>query len=76
MGGVDDSADAGGLQIPATPPKPPMRVGTGEGAGRCVRPASDRIASISGRPAIAPASVLASAVPPRIRRRKGLLRKG
>ena len=36
---------------PATPPKPPMRVGIGRGRGSLVRPARDRSGLTSDRPA-------------------------
>src|SRR5262249_31645047 len=52
---------------PSAPPKPPTRTGIGCAAGAAVRPASDRVALMSARPARSPASCLASAVPPSMR---------
>src|SRR5215470_12353741 len=54
---------------PSTPPKPPMRTGTGWAAGVAVRPASDSVSATSARPRRRSASRRASSVPPRIRTR-------
>ncbi len=54
---------------PATPPKPPTRMGTDAASGCRVRPASDSITSVSARLASRPARAAASAVPPRMRMR-------
>src|SRR5215469_17156806 len=54
---------------PAAPPNPPLRTGTGCGAGDLVRPASDTIISRSARLASRSANSRASVVPPRIRMR-------
>src|SRR5262245_7900332 len=58
--------------MPATPPKPPMRVASGCGLGVAVRPASDSVASKRASPASIRASAEASVVPPRIRTRRGV----
>lgn len=72
MGGIDHQidlfiADIAGKSLCA--PKPPLRTGTGCGAGSAVRPASDKTISRSVRGASAAASARASVVPPRIRMR-------
>src|ERR1700757_4769878 len=54
---------------PPTPPKPPVRTGTGCGAGALVRPASDTMTSRSVRLARRSARSRACIVPPRIRTR-------
>src|SRR5271154_2264252 len=54
---------------PSAPPKPPIRLGNGDGRGLAVRPAKDKIASISVNSASFAASAEASAVPPRTRTR-------
>ena len=56
---------------PSTPPKPPMRVGIGNGRGSLVRPAMDRRGLKSELPVRSAASAEASVVPPRMRMRMG-----
>src|ERR1700761_7236659 len=55
------------------PPKPPLRMVIGCGAGFLVRPASDRIGSRRASFAARRASAEASVVPPRIRTRRGIV---
>src|SRR5215468_5918038 len=55
---------------PSTPPKPPLRTGTGCAKGDAVCPASDIVTLTSRRPASTDASSRASVVPPRIRTRR------
>src|SRR5713226_6774626 len=57
---------------PCAPPKPPVRVGTGTGAGAAVRPANDKVTAMPARPASRSLSCRASNVPPRMRIRMPL----
>src|ERR1700732_5319967 len=52
---------------PAVPPKPPDRTGTACANGDAVRPANDKVTTISLRIASSRPSNLASVVPPRMR---------
>jgi precorrin-6B C5,15-methyltransferase / cobalt-precorrin-6B C5,C15-methyltransferase len=58
---------------PSAPPNPPMRVGTGIAFGSDVRPASDSMGLMPGRPARRAASAEASVVPPKMRHRMPVL---